>query len=109
LIREKYVGSDFAKFSALCKRIRNISAKEANTSKKNIAPKTVTEINSALFFFEWLDPDSIFMPLLPPYPDRDYLRCYPDASYHILDSALQSLSADRTNIKVPGSGQYDKK
>src|SRR5262245_27707208 len=52
LSREKYVGSVFVKYSPFCNRIRNIRAQEANISKKNIAPTTATEINSAFLFFE---------------------------------------------------------
>jgi hypothetical protein len=52
LRREKYVGSDFVKFSLFAKRIRNIRAQEANISKKKSVPTSVIAAKSVFFFFD---------------------------------------------------------
>src|SRR5215468_3450685 len=56
LIREKYVGSDFLKFSA----------QEENASRKNSALTRVTAANSAFFFFD--PPNGILHLLFILYP-----------------------------------------
>ena len=52
LRREKYVGSDFVKFSLFAKRIRNIRAQEANISKKKSVPTSAIAAKSVFFFFD---------------------------------------------------------